>query len=369
MFDTNQDTVVSIDELEQELLSAQTLISRVQAHQLRLLRQLDSTQVATADGARSLAEWTAARLDMDPRRAQELVRTARSLADHPDLENELAEGVSSFDRVRATAQLASSGAPDTAVDTSRGLDITGVRRLARRWHRITPQQEAAGFEQRYLMLQPNLDESSWTGWFRLPGLDGRILDQALEQRADEFPRDDSTRGQRRADALSSMAQDSLTGSTGEGPDPITHLASVFIDAEALAGTNGEAGGELDVGPRIGPQVLQELLCTGSIELIKRSGVGKFLGVGRKSRVIPPALRRAVMRRDGGCAVDGCRSRYRLQAHHIVPLPLGETEPENLVTLCWYHHHVVVHGRGYAIDPDSPPGRVRFIRRPVRGPPR
>ncbi len=367
MFDTDQDTAVSIDDLEQELLTAQALIGRVQAHQLRLLRQLDSAQVATADGARNLAEWAAARLDMDPRRARELIRTARSLADHPDLEDELAEGVSSFDRVRATAELADSGAPDTAVDTSRGLDITGVRRLARRWHRITPQQEAASFGQRYLMLQPSLDESSWTGWFRLPGLDGRILDRALDERADEFPRDDSTRGQRRADALSSIAQDSLTGSTGEGPDPVTHLASVFIDADALAGTNGEAGGELDVGPRIGPQVLQELLCTGSVELIKRTR-GKFLGVGRKSRVIPRALRRAVIHRDGGCAVDGCQSRYRLQAHHILPLPLGETEPENLVTLCWYHHHVVVHGRGLAIDPDSPPGRVRFIRRPGRGPP-
>ncbi|MDP8958147.1 MAG: hypothetical protein M3N51_02875 [Actinomycetota bacterium] len=38
---------------------------------------------------------------------------------------------------------------------------------------------------------------------------------------------------------------------------------------------------------------------------------------------------------------------------------GSHHPDNLTTLCWFHHHVVVHGMGYRIDPGSPPQRRRF----------
>ena len=36
------------------------------------------------------------------------------------------------------------------------------------------------------------------------------------------------------------------------------------------------------------------------------------------------------------------------------------QAENLATLCWYHHHVVVHGMGYRIDPTAPAQRKRFL---------
>ncbi len=37
-----------------------------------------------------------------------------------------------------------------------------------------------------------------------------------------------------------------------------------------------------------------------------------------------------------------------------------TTPENLVTVCWYHHHVAIHMLGMTIDPDSPLHRRRLI---------
>ena len=67
--------------------------------------------------------------------------------------------------------------------------------------------------------------------------------------------------------------------------------------------------------------------------------------------------------------DGCRSRYRLQPHHITPRSQGGTHhPSNLTTLCWYHHHVVIHRHGYQIDPTTPPQRRRFLKPLHRGPP-
>ena len=53
------------------------------------------------------------------------------------------------------------------------------------------------------------------------------------------------------------------------------------------------------------------------------------------------------------------SRYRLQIHHVNSWAQGgETNPEDLVVLCWFHHQVVIHQRGFSIyrhpDPRSDP---------------
>ncbi|HKX76888.1 MAG TPA: HNH endonuclease, partial [Acidimicrobiia bacterium] len=59
-----------------------------------------------------------------------------------------------------------------------------------------------------------------------------------------------------------------------------------------------------------------------------------------------------------------------QPHHLVPRSQGGSHhPSNLTLLCWFHHHIVIHGLGFRPDPDSPPQRRRFIRQPhPRGPP-
>ena len=100
----------------------------------------------------------------------------------------------------------------------------------------------------------------------------------------------------------------------------------------------------------------------SVEVTVLTAHGTPLGIGATSRVVPPRLRRYLLWRDGGCTADGCTSRYRLQPHHITAASQhGPTEPENLVTLCWFHHHTVIHGHGYSIDPNSPPTGIRFHR--------
>jgi hypothetical protein len=91
--------------------------------------------------------------------------------------------------------------------------------------------------------------------------------------------------------------------------------------------------------------------------------------GDAESAIPPRTKRYVLFRDGGCTADGCASRYRLQPHHINPRARdGNHDPVNLTSLCWFHHHVVVHQMGYTIDPGSPPRRRRFVRSRRRDPP-
>jgi hypothetical protein len=38
---------------------------------------------------------------------------------------------------------------------------------------------------------------------------------------------------------------------------------------------------------------------------------------------------------------------------------GDHDTGNLVSLCWYHHHVAIHQMGMTLDPSSPPHRRRL----------
>lgn len=63
-------------------------------------------------------------------------------------------------------------------------------------------------------------------------------------------------------------------------------------------------------------------------------------MGRRTRTIPPALRRALEVRDRGCRFPGCGLRFT-DAHHVVHwADGGETSLENTVLLCRYHHRLV-----------------------------
>jgi hypothetical protein len=354
----------TLDDLEVDVLACERMIARLRARQLEALRALDIRQVRHLDGSRTMADWTAARLDVSHHTARALVKATKILSDQPEVARSLADGEVSFDRAAATATLAATGATREEIAASFGFDLAGVARLASRRRRLTRKTEEQAFRDRYLAVQPSLDLSHVRGWFDLPGYEGRIVEKALQHRADEFPepgdRCRAARGTRMADALVSIAQDSLDGSAPRvgSTDP---LVTVFVDGALATATDGEAGAEIAAGPKVGPATLERILCSGRVQLVVTDGT-RPVRVSRASRAIPPAIRRFVLHRDGGCVIDGCTSRYRLQPHHINPRSRnGNHDPENLATLCWYHHHVAVHGEGYVIDPHSAPQRRRLLR--------
>jgi hypothetical protein len=192
------------------------------------------------------------------------------------------------------------------------------------------------------------------------GPDGEIIARALHKRETELPvLEEQTSGQRRLDALASLCLDSLTGTSEGGEGRAVTVAEVFIDALLAAESSGEAGVTLSSGPKLGPDFLSEILCAGKVRVI--SGEMHQVSYSDLGEAVPPALRALVMARDlGMCAISGCRSRYRLQIHHLHPRSRGGSHhPDNLLTLCWYHHHVAIHGMGMEIDPGSPVHRRRL----------
>lgn len=80
-----------------------------------------------------------------------------------------------------------------------------------------------------------------------------------------------------------------------------------------------------------------LTCDSSLVRITETETGEPLDVGRKTRSIPPAIRRALNVRDSGCCFPGCAHKRYVDAHHVDHwADGGETKLSNLVTLCRPH---------------------------------
>jgi hypothetical protein len=96
--------------------------------------------------------------------------------------------------------------------------------------------------------------------------------------------------------------------------------------------------------------------------------GKPIVTSQSASTIPPVVRSFVAWRDKGCSVSGCSSRYRLQPHHIRHRAHdGDHDPDNLATLCWFHHHVAVHQSGFTLETVNESGPFALIK-PGHDPP-
>ncbi len=76
--------------------------------------------------------------------------------------------------------------------------------------------------------------------------------------------------------------------------------------------------------------------------------GAVLDIGRRTRAIPTAIRRALWIRDQGCRFPGCSNKRFVHGHHLEHwLHGGRTSLDNLVMLCSFHHRLI-HEGGYSI---------------------
>lgn len=152
-------------------------------------------------------------MDVTSEAAGALVYGSRVATEHGELAKALGDGSITFDRMVATARLAAAGASPELLAGSAGFDLTGVRRLVAAQRRFTRRGEAEAFRGRYVAMQPTLDETAWRLWGQLPGYEGRVVERALIERADALPQppagERASLGQRSADALVAMAQDSI----------------------------------------------------------------------------------------------------------------------------------------------------------------
>ncbi len=168
--------------------------------------------------------------------------------------------------------------------------------------------------------------------------------------------DDRTGGQRNADTLVQMASMSLGGEAPEAP--ARPRANVVLGLEELA---EPVPAELDhVGP-IARETARRLTCDADVHRVVMSSTSEVLDLGRSTRVVSAAQRRALVVRDRGCRFPGCdRPPNWCDAHHLRHWAQGgPTDLGNLVLLC-RRHHVLCHEGGWHLA-RGPDGVVRASR--------
>jgi len=182
----------------------------------------------------------------------------------------------------------------------------------------------------------------------LPMETGELVEKALDKARDdsvskaEFV--DESWSARQADALVSMASSYLSGNAAKSRNTSDdYLVTIHVDQSALANGNGRSSLPIES--------VKRLCCDGHAVILGEDENGEPLNIGRKTRTVPTAIKRALMARDKSCAFPGCHHTRFVDAHHIQHWSAGgETNLDNLMLLC-SQHHKLVHEGGFAIERD------------------
>jgi Domain of unknown function (DUF222)/HNH endonuclease len=132
---------------------------------------------------------------------------------------------------------------------------------------------------------------------------------------------------------------SAAGRPGSDDCPVT----------AAGARGGVAPGEVLWGGPISAAAVRRIACYAGVQRVIIDPLGAVLDVGRQYRTITPPQYAALIARDGGCAFPGCtRPPVWCIAHHIIHwADGGNTDIDNLVLLCGYHH-ITIHHRGWDV---------------------
>jgi hypothetical protein len=151
-----------------------------------------------------------------------------------------------------------------------------------------------------------------------------------------------------ADALTKVAESFLAHGEAVGCGGDRHQIVVHLDQDPLA-PDGSLAATLDDGARLSAETFRRIACDAGLVPMVHGARGETISAGRRTRTIPPSLRRALWARDGGCQFPGCTNRIYVHAHHIHHWAHGGlTSADNLVLLCSAHHRLV-HEGGFRVS--------------------
>ena len=326
---------------------------------LVLLGQFDA-QLGWNSGFLSCAHWLHWRTGIDLGAAREKVRVARALPALPVVSAHMRQGQLSYAKVRALTRVATPQNEQSLVDLALAGTAAHVERFVRAWRRVDDAAAACQTESRHLHRQLSTwvdDDGMVVIRGRLTPEVGAVVQRALEAAADQLRRegqaaptghamaDEVTAGQRRADALALLAETALSAGLDAGTAGDRYQVVVHVDAVAADADTPIAGAlELDHGATyVSAETSRRLACDASRVVMRHADDGHTVDVGRKSRTIPPSIRRALTARDATCQFPGCTAR-RCDAHHVEHwADGGATSLDNLVRLCRRHHRAVHEG--------------------------
>ncbi len=344
------------------------------------------------DGARSPAGWLRGKLQTSHGHAVGLLRQARGLRDCPSLHHALASGTITFDQADHLINVFTPGRAnyaerdvDMLIEHCTSLSVAHCRIMARRWADAVDAEIAAVTADEggevpdpvatvsELRIGEILDgdtiiEATFNGSdaavlqtalaaaYRLgqpaPSGDSEALEDGVEAVDADTPKDDRTPAQQRADALVFIAQFFLdhhhTVARGNGSSINRAHVNITVDLDRI--TNRHLTGHAETPYSLNGVDIWSVVqacCDSSIARILTAGPSIVLDLGRETRVVSPALRKAVAKRDRTCRFPGCDMPAAFtDIHHVRHwIRGGSTDRDNCCLLC-RRHHTLIHKGGW-----------------------
>jgi hypothetical protein len=366
-----------LDRLGDEIAELSAHLEAATARLLDLIREFD-TRGGWNNGFRSCAAWLSWRVGLDLGAARERVRVARALATLPVLAGALARGEVSYAKVRALTRVATPATEERLLAVGRAGTAEHVERIVRGWRRVDRLAEAREAARQHksralhvfqdedgmVVLRGRLEPEAGAMLLRALAAAREALYQRSRAEAATTPAADPAveppfMPQQQADALALLAETALHHELDPGAPGERYQVVVHVDAAVLADPEQPGQSVLEDGVRVSAETSRRLACDASRVVMRHDDEGRLLEVGARTRTIPPALRRALHRRDHGCRFPGCHGRVT-QGHHLRHWAQGgPTTLSNLALLCRRHHRAV-HEEGYQVARD-PDGALRFRR--------
>lgn len=374
-----------LPELARAITAGAVRLAAATAAWLRLVAEFDERGGWHGVGITSCAHWLAWQCGMAPVTAREHVRVARALRGLPRIAAAFAAGRLSYAKVRAVTRIATPDCEAALLDFALSATASQTERFCRAWRRVDDDDAASPGADR----RPEIGQSfqSWTdeeGYLtlkvRMPAEAGAALLVAIDSLAEREARreraqntkaraghqraraaggrvdralaercaDDEAVGlacertaARRIAALGALAEARVALDRRPG-DPPRREVIVHVDAAVLAADTAAGQAHFQGGPALTGAQARRLLCEATAVVMLEKD-REPLAHGRRKRRASKAQRRALLRRDGGCARPGCPETRieRLHAHHMRHwLFGGRTELPNLVLLCDVDHGLV-----------------------------
>ncbi len=339
-----------IEELDRTILTLCTRINAATYELLVMIREFDERAGFVQWGLGTCAEWLAWRCDLHLTTAREKVRVAHALKLLPQIAGAFSSGELSYSKVKEMTRVATRDNEEALLAFA--LRHTAVTVAERCRELRCGLEESIGVAERAwanrsLRILRDRERSRVTVTVELPLDTGELLEKALDKARDDEVLEipdlaDTSWSTRQADAFVNLLNAYLSGDGGSSSD--NHLVTIHVDESALAGGDGRAAVPIE-------SVMRHC-CDGHAVVITETTDGEPLAIGRKSRIIPKALERAVRARDRNCCrFPGCNNRRFLHCHHVEHWANdGETCLDNLLLLCT-RHHTLVHEGGFRIRKD------------------
>jgi hypothetical protein len=362
-----------LSELAREITSAAVRLSAATAAWLALVAEFDEREGWTGPGIKSCAHWLSWQYGLGMGAAREHVRVARALRRLPVTAAAFLEGRISYAKARALTRVAEPATEAGLVDfaqTATASQTERTLREIRRADRVEPdtvaqrrQFDSWWDDDGMLVLRARLSPEE--GADLLTAVQARAEREARRERAEAkrvaargdlgaVDRDIARRYEepegrlaaqqstaRQCAALASLARDAAHVGRRAG-DPPRRDVVIHADAAVLADDAAAGQAHIEGGPALPAATVRRILCEATVVTMLEKG-REPLALGRRRRLASRGQRRALLRRDGGCARPGCPENRmeRLHAHHMRHwLFGGRTDVANLVLLCDADHGLV-----------------------------